>query len=72
MPAQTHVATAHAIEFTGAKPIFVDVDPLTGCILTKNLEEKINSKTKGIIPVHMAGYPCNMKNIKSICEAEQV
>ena len=30
LPSQTHVATAHAIEFTGAKPIFVDVDPLTG------------------------------------------
>lgn len=68
LPSQTHVATAHAIEFTGAKPIFVDVDPLTGCILIRKIKEKINSNTKGIIPVHMAGYPCNMKDIKSICD----
>tara|TARA_B100001175_G_C19439542_1_gene605478 strand:- start:167 stop:1291 length:1125 start_codon:yes stop_codon:yes gene_type:complete len=68
VPAQTHTATAHAIEFTGAKAVFADVDLVTGNILIEEVRKKISSKTKGIIPVHMAGYPCNMDSIKTICE----
>ena len=68
VPAQTHTATAHAVELCGAKPVFIDVDPLDGNILSNTLEEKINSNTKGIIPVHMAGVPCDMNQIQSLCE----
>ena len=66
IPAQTHTATAHAIEYTGAKPIFADVDTISGNICVDDLESKITEKTKGIIPVHMAGYPCDMERIKKI------
>ena len=68
VPAQTHVATAHAVEYTGAKPIFVDVDPITGNIQPELIIASITSDTKGIIPVHMAGYPCDMKALKKICK----
>jgi len=67
VPAQTHTATAHAVEYTGAKAVFVDVDPIKGNMLIDALETKLTDKTKGIIPVHMAGYPCDMRGIKSFC-----
>ncbi len=66
IPAQTHTATAHAIEYTGAKPIFADVDTISGNICVDDLQLKITENTKGIIPVHMAGYPCDMEKIKKI------
>ena len=68
VPAQTHTATAHAIEYTGATAIFVDVDPLTANIIPDEIVKKITPKTKGVIPVHMAGLPCDMKSIIKICE----
>ena len=68
VPAQTHTATAHAVEFTGAKAVFVDVNPLSGNILLNELEAKLCASTKGVIPVHMAGQPCNMKDIRAFCD----
>jgi len=68
VPAQTHTATAHAVEYTGAKTVFADVHPITGNILTEEIEKMLSSATKGIIPVHMAGYPCDMDEIVNICD----
>jgi dTDP-4-amino-4,6-dideoxygalactose transaminase len=68
VPAQTHTATSHAVEYTGAKAIFADVDPITGNIDIGSVSNKITSNTKGIIPVHMAGYPCDMDNLVELCE----
>lgn len=68
VPAQTHTATAHAVEFTGAKAVFADVEMKSGNILLEELERKLTGHTKGIIPVHMAGYPCNMEKIKAFCQ----
>ncbi len=68
IPAQTHTATAHAVEFTGAKAVFADVNPLSGNILFEDLDQKRTKQTKGVIPVHMAGYPCDMEKIKIFCQ----
>tara|TARA_Y100000816_G_scaffold221844_1_gene166828 strand:+ start:276 stop:1415 length:1140 start_codon:yes stop_codon:yes gene_type:complete len=68
VPAQTHTATSHAVEFTGAKAVFADVDPISGNILFDEIKRKYNGKTKGVIPVHMAGLSCNMDKIKKFCE----
>tara|TARA_Y100000768_G_C23940981_1_gene665111 strand:+ start:356 stop:1471 length:1116 start_codon:yes stop_codon:yes gene_type:complete len=68
LPAVSHTATSHAIEYCGAKPIFVDVEKLSGNIDIKKVEKKITNKTKGIIIVHMAGYACDIKNILRICK----
>jgi dTDP-4-amino-4,6-dideoxygalactose transaminase len=68
VPAQTHTATAHAVEYTGAKATFVDIDPLSGNILVEDIEKKVNSNTKGIIPVHLTGYPCEMAEINNLCK----
>jgi perosamine synthetase len=69
LPAMSHTATAHAIEYTGAKPVFVDIkNDLSGNIDPKVIESKINKKTKAIIIVHMSGFACDMKEILKICK----
>ncbi|MDC3166111.1 DegT/DnrJ/EryC1/StrS aminotransferase family protein, partial [Candidatus Pelagibacter sp.] len=72
VPAQTHTATAHAVEYTGAKAVFVDVDILTGNILLNNIKKKITRKTKGVILVHMAGYPCEVEKILKFCKEKKL
>lgn len=62
----TFVATANTIIHTGAKPVFVDIDPITMNIDPSKIEEKITERTKAIIPVHFAGYPCEMDTIMDI------
>lgn len=72
VPAQTHTATAHAVEYTGAKAVFADVDPVTGNIQTEDVLNKISDKTKGIIPVHMAGYPVDLNGIMKMCQDHEL
>ena len=66
VPAQTHVATAHAVEHSGAKPIFVDCDSATGNLDPKKIEKKITKKTKAIVVVHFLGLPVEFIKIKKI------
>ena len=66
IPSFTMIATAFAVCYTGAKPVFVDADINTWNIDCDKIEEKINNKTKAIIPVHIFGNPCNMERIKEI------
>jgi len=62
----TFVSTANVIIHSGAKPIFADVDKKTGNIDPKEIEKKINEKTKAIIPVHLYGRPCKMDEITAL------
>lgn len=59
----TFFATAEAISQAGATPVFVDIDEDTFNINTNMIEEKITSKTKAIIPVHLFGQPVEMNKI---------
>ena len=68
LPAQTHVATAHAIEAVGARPIFVDIDNKTGNIDVKKIERVISNKTKVITVVHFVGIPVDMLSICKIAK----
>ena len=63
VPSLTYIATANAVRYCGAEPIFVDVDPETWCIDPKRLEARITRRTKGIIPVHLYGHPADMDAI---------
>jgi len=66
-PSLSFVATSNSIVYTGAKPVFADVVSLTDFnISPKEIERKITNKTKAIIIVHYAGYPCNMDEICAI------
>jgi dTDP-4-amino-4,6-dideoxygalactose transaminase len=64
----TFAATVNVIEHVGAKPIFADVDRTSMNIDPKNIEKHVSSKTKAIIPVHMAGRPCDMEFIHRIAK----
>lgn len=59
-------ATAHVIAYTGATPVFVDVDPDTWCIDPRAIENAITKKTKGIMLVHSFGIPADMDPIMKI------
>ena len=72
VPAQTHTATAHAVEYTGARAVFADVDKLTGNILLKSIKKNHTKKTKGVIIVHMAGYPCDLQEIAKFCKKKKL
>lgn len=65
VPAQTHTATAHAVELTGATCVFADAEPLTGNIDVDEVEKCITSKTKAISVVHYLG---RMANMSRLCE----
>lgn len=60
LPSFTFVATANAILAVGAKPVFVDVKRDDFTMDTTDLESKITSHTKAVIPVHLYGHPCDM------------
>ncbi len=62
----TFTATAEAIGYTGAKPVFVDIHPLTLNIDVNQIEAKITPRTKAIVPVHIAGLPCDMDALLEI------
>lgn len=64
----TFIATANSILYTGAKPVFADIEPDTYNIDPEKIKEKINSKTKAIMPVHLYGQSADMKAIMEIAE----
>ena len=64
----TFCATANAIIHSNAKPIFGDVEKDSMNIDPEKIEEAITSGTKAIMPVHLAGRPCNMDAIVDIAE----
>lgn len=68
IPSFTMIATAFAVCYTGAKPVFVDADKETWNIDVNKIEEKITDKTKAIIPVHIFGNPCKMGKIEEIAK----
>ena len=68
VPTWTFAATGHVVLWTGAKVVLCDVDKKSLNIDTKKIPDLINSKTKAIMPVHFAGYPCNMDEIDKIAK----
>jgi dTDP-4-amino-4,6-dideoxygalactose transaminase len=64
----TFIATAWAISYVGAKPIFVDIDPARRTMCPTKLEAAITPRTKAIIPVHVYGMPADMDSINAIAD----
>ncbi len=63
---RSYIASITSIINANATPVFVDVDPSTQNITPENISVAINKKTKAIVCVHLAGWPCDMDEIKSI------
>ncbi len=64
----TFIATAEAIRYVGATPVFVDIDPQTFNICPDALAQAIAPKTAAVMPIHLFGQPANMQRIHAICE----
>ena len=62
----TFVASANCVAYCGGRPVFADINPRTYNISPKDIEKKINERTKAIIPVHFAGQNCDMEAIQGI------
>lgn len=62
------VATTHSLWWNGIKPVFVDIDPITGNLDPKKIEAAITPLTTAIMPVHVYGKPCDVRAIKEIAD----
>lgn len=72
LPAQTFIATGLVILMQHATPVFADIDPMTGNLCPKSVASKITNNTRAIMPVHWAGYPCDMDEISALARARDL
>jgi perosamine synthetase len=72
MPTFTMVATANAVMYTGATPVFVDSEPDTWNLDIDGVEAKITGRTRAIIPVHTYGHPVDMDRLMSLASARSI
>ena len=72
VPATSWISTSEAVSAVGARPIFVDIDPVYYTIDPARVEEAVTSRTKAIIPVHLYGQPADMDSILDIATAHNL
>jgi len=68
VPEITWVATASAVAYVGATPVFCDIDEDSWCMNVESAESLITSKTKAIFPVHLYGHPANMPEVMKLAK----
>jgi perosamine synthetase len=69
VPSLTYVATANCVSYCGAKPVMADCDQRTWNLTAEAIEPLINSRTAGVIAVHLYGLPCPIEEISELCRA---
>lgn len=72
VPSKTFVATASCAVMRGATPVIADVDRDSGNLTADTLEKVITSRTKAVIPVHLAGWPCDMESILQLARRHRI
>jgi perosamine synthetase len=72
VPTFTYIASVNSIQYTGAKPVFVDCDPISWQISPKDILKKITPKTKAIMVVHLYGQSCDMESICKIAHDKNI
>lgn len=65
LPAQSFIGSGFAIVMCGARPVFSDIQPLTGTLDPASLRKLIGPHTKAVMPVHWGGYPCDLDEINA-------
>lgn len=68
VPAYTYIASAFAVSYLGAKPVFVDIDEVTFNIDAEKIEKEISKKTRAIMPVHLYGQSADIRPIMTIAQ----
>lgn len=64
----TWISTSWAISYVGARPVYVDIDPRTCNLDVRRIEDKITSRTKALLPVHLYGQACDMQALTEIAQ----
>ncbi len=72
VPSYTFYATASSVILSGARPVFVDVDPRTGTMDPNDLERKLTSKVRAVVPVHIHGHPADLDAIRDVIGDREV
>ena len=72
IPSLTYIATANAVRYVGATPVFVDVDPATWCLDPAQVERAIGPRTRAIIAVHLYGHPADMDPLAAIAKRHRL
>ncbi len=72
VPELTWVATANAVLYTGATPIFADVEEDSWCLDAASVESRITPRTKAVMPVHLYGQPARMDRIMAVARAHNL
>ena len=65
----TFLSSANCIAFTGARPVFADIDPRTADIDPDEIARRLTPRTKALVPVHFAGQSCDMERIAALARA---
>jgi perosamine synthetase len=68
VPSLTYVASANAVRYCGAEPVFADVDPRTMAVEPADVEQRITSRTVAIMAVHLYGHPADMSALRDIAD----
>jgi perosamine synthetase len=68
VPEQTWVATAKAVTYVGATPVFADVEAGSWCLDAASVEAAITERTKAIVPVHLYGHPADMDALRAVAD----
>jgi perosamine synthetase len=72
VPDLTYIASANAVTYCGARPIFADVDPATWTLNPEDAARKLSPRTKAVMPVHLYGHPVDMEPILELAKAHNL
>lgn len=70
VPSRTFIATASAVVARGATPVVADIDPVTQNLTAETVEPLLTPRTRGIIPVHLAGWPCDLDSLMQLAQSK--
>jgi dTDP-4-amino-4,6-dideoxygalactose transaminase len=68
VPSLSFIATANAVRYVGARPVFVDVDPVTHNVTADLVERRLTEATKAVLVVHQSGVPADIDPLRRLCE----
>jgi dTDP-4-amino-4,6-dideoxygalactose transaminase len=72
VPSLSFIATANAVRYVGASPVFADVDPDTGNLTAKTTEAALTPRVRAVIVVHQAGMPADRDELRAFCDAREL
>jgi perosamine synthetase len=72
VPSYSFIASANAVVYTGAKPVFADVDPFSGNVTAATVEAVLTPDTKAVMGVHQGGFPLDLEPLKALCASRGI